>query len=190
MVIPLAKPVPAKWWVDVWQRAGAVFFLETDPVCKDPSQQYYLPSYPAGVIGETVNHAGQLLDASTLPELPPAPRLPKVRRVRVSGNPRRAQAYMDGVIRNLETVTRPGRNNALNGAAWTLGHWVVAGAVEQRDVEDALYAAAEANGLVADDGSRQCWATIRSGLSAGLQQPVDLVADDRRRERGRRARPG
>jgi hypothetical protein len=25
-----------------------------------------------------------------------------------------------------------------------------------------------------NDGQRQCWATIRSGLSAGLQQPIDL----------------
>ena len=37
-------------------------------------------------------------------------------------------------------------------------------------------AAAERNGLVADDGERQCWATIRSGLGAGLQEPVDLNA--------------
>jgi hypothetical protein len=41
-------------------------------------------------------------------------------------------------------------------------------------VEDALYGAAVANGLVADDGERQCWATIRSGLGAGLQEPSDL----------------
>ena len=33
-----------------------------DPSCKDPSQQYYLPSHPAGMPCETVNHAGQLLD--------------------------------------------------------------------------------------------------------------------------------
>ena len=61
-----------------------------------------------------------------------------------------------------------GRNAALNGAAWTLGHWVAAGALGQAAVEDALYAAAEQNGLVAEDGPRQCWATIRSGLSKGL----------------------
>ena len=67
-----------------------------------------------------------------------------------------------------------GRNDALNHTAWTLGRWVAAGALEQGDVEDVLYAAAERNGLVADDGDRQRWATIRSGLSAGLQQPVDL----------------
>ncbi len=83
---------------------------------------------------------------------------------------------MDGVIRNLEIATRPGRNTALNGAAWTLGRWVTAGALEQSDVEDALYAAAVANGLVADDGDRQCWATIRSGLGAGLTQPIESQA--------------
>jgi hypothetical protein len=79
---------------------------------------------------------------------------------------------MNKVMRNVAVATRPGCNNALNGAAWTLGHWVAAGALEQRDVEDALYAAAVANGLVADDGDRQCWATIRSGLSAGLLRQV------------------
>jgi hypothetical protein len=81
---------------------------------------------------------------------------------------------MDGVIRNLETATRPGRNTALNGAAWMLGRWIAAGALEQTEVEEALYGAAGANGLVADDGERQCWATIRSGLGAGLQEPIDL----------------
>jgi len=38
-------------------------------------------------------------------------------------------------------------------------------ALEQSIVEDALNAAAEHVNLVADDGQRQCWATIRSGLS-------------------------
>jgi hypothetical protein len=52
-------------------------------------------------------------------------------------------------------------------------------ALEQADVEGALYIAGVANGLVADDGARQCWAAIRSGLSAGLQQPIDLDAEDR-----------
>jgi len=47
--------------------------------------------------------------------------------------------------------------------------WVAAGAFEQGVVEDALYAAAARNGLLADDGDRRCWATIRSGLGVGLQ---------------------
>ena len=61
---------------------------------------------------------------------------------------------------------------AVSATAWTLGHWVAAGAIDRAAVEDALYAAAERNGLVVDDGERQCWATIRSGLSAGLLQPL------------------
>ena len=81
---------------------------------------------------------------------------------------------MASVIDGLAATPPGGRNDALNHAAWTLGRWVAAGALEQADIEDELYAAAEANHLVADDGDRQCWATIRSGLSAGLQQPSDL----------------
>jgi hypothetical protein len=50
----------------------------------------------------------------------------------------------------------------------------LAGALEQARAEDELYTAAAANRLVADDGERQCWATIRSGLSAGLREPLDL----------------
>ena len=58
----------------------------------------------------------------------------------------------------------------------TIDNWIAAGALEQRDVEDALYDAAGRNGLVNDDGERQCWATIRSGLGAGLQEPIDVGA--------------
>jgi hypothetical protein len=64
-------------------------------------------------------------------------------------------------------MARPGR--------WADG--VAAGALEQSNVENALYAATVANGLVADDGESQCWATIRSGLGASLQTPADPDAD-------------
>ena len=74
-------------------------------------------------------------------------------------------------------------------AAWTLGRWIAAGALEQADIEDELYMAALHNGLVHDDGQRQTWGTIHSGLGAGPQQPIDLDADARlegglRSERG------
>ena len=93
---------------------------------------------------------------------------------------RRGVAYMASVINKLEATAAGGRNNALNGAAWTLGRWIAAGALEQADVEDELYAAAERNGGLADDGERQTWATIRSGLSAGFQEPIDLDANKSR----------
>ena len=73
-------------------------------------------------------------------------------------------------------AAQPGRRNAsLNDTAWTIGHWIAAGTLEQSDVEETLYAAAVANGLVADDGERQCWATICSGLGAGLREPIAYV---------------
>jgi hypothetical protein len=74
---------------------------------------------------------------------------------------------MAKVLVSVAAVQPGGRNDALNHAAWTLGRWIATGALEQTDVEDELYAAAERNGLVADDGQHQCWATIGSGLSKG-----------------------
>jgi len=83
---------------------------------------------------------------------------------------------MDSVVANLAAVSPGGRNAALNQAAWTLGHWIAAGALEQTEVEDQLYGAAQRNRLRSDDRERQTWATIRSGLSKGLQQPIDPTA--------------
>jgi hypothetical protein len=82
---------------------------------------------------------------------------------------------MEVLIHNLEGVLPGGRNAALNHTAWTLGRWVAEGALDQHEVEDALYATAGHNGLVADDGQRQCWATIRSGLG-GTAALLDLEA--------------
>jgi hypothetical protein len=56
-------------------------------------------------------------------------------------------------------VPAGGRNAALNKTAWKLGQWVAAGALDQAEVEDALYAAALANGLVADCWPSCAWAT-------------------------------
>jgi hypothetical protein len=146
-----------------------------------------LPSHPRGAIPAATHHPGPLLDPATLPELPPEPARPELRRSptvsvlrqATDRDRRRGEAYMDTVIADLETTAPGGRNTTLNHAAWTIGRWVAAGALDQAEVEEELYAATEANGLIADDGQRQCWATIRSGLSAGLQQPIDLDADDR-----------
>jgi hypothetical protein len=176
VIVPLARSVPVAEWTDVWRRARAALCPEADPSCKDPSRQYYLPSCPAVSTPEIKRHPGELLELRTLPVLPPEHRprsAPHSARIAV-GDDRRSQAYMQKVVDNLASAAPGRRNAALNGAAWTLGRWVAAGALEQADVEDALYAAAERNGLVADDGQRQTWATIRSGLSKGLLEPKDL----------------
>jgi len=168
VVIPLARPVPAKHWGDVWRRARAALCPEADPACKDPSRAYWLPSHDGGVSAKTARHEGPLLDPSTLPALPVERRPAGRPKVAVGGDRHRGEAYMAQVLDNLASTQPGGRNAALNHAAWTLGGWVAAGKLEQGDVEDGLYAAAERCGLVADDGERQCWATIRSGLGKGL----------------------
>jgi hypothetical protein len=81
---------------------------------------------------------------------------------------------MATVIANLEATQPGGRNAALNHAAWTLGRWIAAGALEQADVDDTLYVAAVTYGPVPDDRARQCRAAIRSGLGAGLGERVDV----------------
>ena len=74
---------------------------------------------------------------------------------------------MHSVIAGLKGTPPGGRNAALNRAAWTLGRWVAAGALEQADVEDELYVAAEANHLVADDGERQAEGDRHTGGGEG-----------------------
>ena len=80
---------------------------------------------------------------------------------------RRGEAYIASVIAGLEAAPSGGRNAALNGAGWTLGHWVAAGALEQFVVEDALYAAAERNGLVATMASARPGRLFAVGFQQG-----------------------
>jgi len=63
--------------------------------------------------------------------------------------------------------TPPGtRNHRLNVAAFSLGQIMATGGLNEQGVRDRLFEAAEACGLVADDGAQQVWATIDSGLTA------------------------
>jgi Bifunctional DNA primase/polymerase, N-terminal len=66
-----------------------------------------------------------------------------------------------------------GRNNALNSAAFSLFQLLAGGELdEEKDqVCERLFAAAEACGLVAEDGAASVRATIESGAKAGRQQP-------------------
>ena len=68
------------------------------------------------------------------------------------------------------------RNHQLNSSAFSLGQLVTAGLLDEGQVAEALRRAAERNGLLADDGPRQCEATIRSGLRAGMANPRQGVA--------------
>ncbi|UBU11621.1 bifunctional DNA primase/polymerase [Nonomuraea gerenzanensis] len=65
----------------------------------------------------------------------------------------------------------PGRNDQLNRSAYALGRLVGAYVLNQATAEAALRAAADAVGLIAEDGPRAVEATIASGLGAGLRKP-------------------
>jgi hypothetical protein len=78
---------------------------------------------------------------------------------------------METVIVHLEGVPSGGTTCSTTPP----GHWIVDRVREQAEVEGALYVAALHNWLVSDDGQRQTWATIRSGLGAGSREPIDLT---------------
>jgi RecA-family ATPase len=81
-----------------------------------------------------------------------------------------ARKALDGNTSDLATVGEGGRNNALNAAAFRMGGMVARGWIDQQEVEAALWAACEANGLVRE-GAHAVRKTIRSGLTDGLKKP-------------------
>lgn len=119
VVIPLAQPVPATSWADVWQRARGALCPEADPACKDPSRAYWFPSHSPGVQPEKISHAGPLLDPARLPPLPRQPQVAGQRNGRpVSGDHRRSDAYMASVLQTslrLPQVTGTLRSTAPPG---------------------------------------------------------------------------
>jgi hypothetical protein len=94
----------------------------------------------------------------------------------------REQSYADAALRNQanDLAAMPpesGRNIELNNAALKMGHMVAAGRIDRGSVEQRLYEASVANGLVKDTGANAVRATIASGLGKGLQQPSPPLQD-------------
>lgn len=87
-----------------------------------------------------------------------------------------AQTAFDAEIRELSSAPAGGRNAALNIAAMKLGQLVGAGVLGERMVLGALEDAADACGLMKDDGRKSVLATIASGFRKGVSEPRDLDA--------------
>lgn len=87
----------------------------------------------------------------------------------------RARAYgeaaLDAERRRVAECASGGRNETLNRAAFSLGTLVGAGCLSEGDVRAVLLEAAQACGLVKEDGARACQATITSGITAGRSKP-------------------
>jgi hypothetical protein len=82
-----------------------------------------------------------------------------------------AKAALDNECKKVAAALPGTRNGTLNTAAFNLGQLVGGNALEEQEVRDRLFEAAETCRLVADDGAPATLATIDSGITAGKQQP-------------------
>ena len=86
------------------------------------------------------------------------------------------KALADEVAKLAAVPTGGSRNQALNVAAFRMGKMVGAGWIELRTVEDALGEASRTNGYRSKDGDTAAWATMQSGLTAGMNSPRPPLA--------------
>jgi len=63
------------------------------------------------------------------------------------------------------------RNSQLNRSAFALGQLAGGGLLDEDEITRALLEAADRAGLIAEDGQRAVFATIHSGLTAGMTRP-------------------
>lgn len=97
---------------------------------------------------------------------------------------RYARAALDRIVGDLASEPAGGRGKALYSAAAQIGRFVAAGAISEREALAALEDAADANGLVRDDGPQRVAREIARGLDAGRADASDVIAklDDIARE--------
>ena len=88
-----------------------------------------------------------------------------------------AQSALDGCAEELAGTAAGDRNNILYKKAFRIGTMAVRGWIKRADVEAALFDAAAACGLVADDGEVQTRRTIQSGLDDGASAPHPDLPD-------------
>jgi hypothetical protein len=86
-----------------------------------------------------------------------------------------AHAALDGCADEVAQAATGQRNDLLNKKAFRLGTMVARGWISSAEVFDALFAAAAACGLTADDGEEATRKTLNSGLDDGKKCPhLDL----------------
>jgi hypothetical protein len=107
--------------------------------------------------------------------------VPFVPRAEIGGP--REEAYARSAVANetalLAATTEGGRNHQLNVSAMKLGQLVAGDYLTEAEAVSALLDACQANGLLQDDGQKQCEKTIRSGMKKGMTQPRSLPEQER-----------
>lgn len=108
-------------------------------------------------------------------DLADPPRPSPASRPRPCSAPSHPDAYAEAALRGEAEAVRSApvgqRNHQLNVSSFRLGQLAAGGVLTEGDVLAAMLAAAEACGLLAEDGRAKCERTIRSGLTAGVTQP-------------------
>jgi hypothetical protein len=98
-----------------------------------------------------------------------------------SQDARRQAAYGRAVLkqecRNLAEMSGSGRNAKLFRTVCKLGACTHHGIIPQDEIRAALLEACATNGLIADDGERQCRATIESGFRTSRGDPLPFLRD-------------
>jgi hypothetical protein len=82
-----------------------------------------------------------------------------------------AKAALERECKAVASAQPGTRNSTLNTAAFNLFQIIAGGGLDEQEVRDRLFEAAEVCGLVADDGAATVLATIDSGAQAGRAQP-------------------
>ena len=78
-----------------------------------------------------------------------------------------------GLARHLAATPKGGRHQALYTIARTLGGLVASGHLTHAEIHSALYAAAEVNGLLAEDREHNITQTIADGITKGISDGPD-----------------
>src|SRR5262249_28115002 len=83
------------------------------------------------------------------------------------------RAALEYEIAELAAAAPGTRNHRLNQASFSLHQLVAGGELDHGEVFARLVEACKSNGLWSDpgDGPRQCMASIKSGMRAGMQHP-------------------
>jgi putative DNA primase/helicase len=110
------------------------------------------------------------LEDAAEPKRQELPKAPQVVSAHV-GESARAKKALEAICQEVASSVPPGRNQVLNRAALKLGHYVCSGELTESMVRRELHAAAQACGLVKDDGADSVASTIQSGLERGKKDP-------------------
>ncbi|MGI8424173.1 MAG: hypothetical protein ACR2NO_08715, partial [Chloroflexota bacterium] len=72
LILPLARPVSAEEWPDVWERVRFRLCPNADDACKDVARFYWKPAHQPGAAHDVRIGAGVVRDPAALPSPPPA----------------------------------------------------------------------------------------------------------------------